>query len=377
MRVLYPTLYDPHDRSAWSGSGKTIAASLERAGVDVEYIGPLEAPRTFRDRAAASLAWRLAPGSQFADREPGWARALARQVDDEVQRRKPDAVVSPGTIPVAYVRPGIPMLIWTDATFAAMVDYYPGWDVLSSFTRRQGNALERRAVRRAEGLVFASEWAAASAVADYGADPGKVHVVPFGSNLPIEHGPDDVGAWVDGRPRDRCRLLLVGVDWERKGVDTAIDAAVALNESGLQTTLTVVGAVPPAGFAVPSCVEVTGPLPRGQRLSALYRDAHFFVLPTRSETFGVVFAEASAFGVPSVASKTGGVPSAVVDGRSGRLLPPGASPDEYAAAVHELFSDADAYRRLGLAAYREYEQRLNWTTSGARVGELLETIVDG
>jgi glycosyltransferase involved in cell wall biosynthesis len=278
---------------------------------------------------------------------------------------------------VAHVRQGVPLLIWADATFAAMVDYYPGWDALSPFSRRQGNALERRAIRRADQLVFASDWAAASAIANYGADPGKVHVVPFGSNLPIEHGPEDVTAWLDERPRDRCRLLLVGVDWERKGVETAIGAAVALNESGLQTTLTVVGAYPPTGFAVPPCVHVAGPLPRGPALSALYREAHFFVLPTRSEAFGIVFCEASAFGVPSVASDTGGVPSAIADGRNGRLLSPHASPADYAAVILDLFSDVDAYRRLGLSAYQEYEQRLNWATSGARVRGLLETIVGG
>jgi glycosyltransferase involved in cell wall biosynthesis len=377
MRVLYPTLYDPLDDAVWSGLGNAIARSLEQAGVDVDYAGPLEAPRSFRDRAAASLAWRLAPGGQLLDREPGWSRSLARQVDWKVAQHRPDALVSPGTIPVAHVRPGIPLLVWADATFAAMVDYYPGWVGLSAHSRRQGNALEQRAIRRAQSLVFASDWAAESAIADYDADPTKVHVVPFGPNLPIDHGPEDVRAWVEERPRDRCHLLLVGVEWERKGVDTAIGAAVALNEAGLETTLTVVGVAAPADSAVPDCVEITGPLPRGPALSARYREAHFLVLPTRSEAFGVVFCEASAFGVPSVASNTGGVPSAIADGRNGRLLPAGASPDDYAAAILELFSDVAAYRRLALSAYGEYEQRLNWETSGARVRALLETIVEG
>lgn len=372
MRVLYPTLYDPHDGSAWSGLGRGIAGSLEQAGVEIEYFGPLTARRRLRDRAAG----RLAPGGHLLAREPGWARSLARRVDDEVERRRPDAVVSPGTIPVAYLSPGVPLLVWSDSTFAAMAGYYPGpaWNGLSRHSRRQGNALERQAIRRAEALVFASEWAAASAIEDHDADPGKVHVVPFGPNLPIEHRPADVRARLDERPRDRCRLLLVGVDWERKGVETAIGAAVALNEAGLQTTLTVVGAPAPAGFELPPCVHVTGPVSRGPALSALYREAHFLVLPTRSEAFGVVFSEASAFGVPSVASNTGGVPSAVADGRNGRLLPPDATSTDYAAAIRELFSDAEAYRRLALSAYREYEQRLNWATSGARVRELLETI---
>ncbi|HKD20345.1 MAG TPA: glycosyltransferase family 4 protein [Thermoanaerobaculia bacterium] len=376
MRVLYATVYDPHDATEWSGLGNAIAGSLEQAGVDVDYVGPLAGRRRLVDRTAAGLA-RLGPGSYLAGREPGLARAFARTVEREVRRRRPDALVSPGTIPVAHVPPGVPLLIWADATFAAMVDYYPGWTGLSALSRRQGNALEKRALRRAERLVFASDWAAASAIADYGADPRKVHVVPFGSNLPIEHGPDDVRRWLEGRPRDHCRLLLVGVDWERKGVDTAIGAAVALNEAGLRTTLTVAGALPPSGLALPPCVQVKGPLPRGPALSVLYQEAHFLVLPTRSEAFGVVFSEASAFGVPSIASNTGGVPSAVVDGRNGHLLPPGASSTDYAAAILELFTDADTYRRLALATYREYDERLNWATSGAHVRKLLEEVVDG
>ena len=68
------------------------------------------------------------------------------------------------------------------------------------------------------------------------------------------------------------------------------------------------------------------PLPIGvtedlERYRSLWREATFLFMPSRAETFGAVYAEAAANGVPSIALDIGGVGDAVVDGENGRLLP--------------------------------------------------------
>jgi YD repeat-containing protein len=107
------------------------------------------------------------------------------------------------------------------------------------------------------------------------------------------------------------------------------------------------------------------------RFEQLWREADFFLLPTRFEPAGVVFCEASAHGIPSLGTRTGGVPSLVVEGRNGYTLPPEAGGAEYAALIAELASDPERYARLCETSRDEFEQRLSWDSWGRRVAEIV------
>ena len=118
-------------------------------------------------------------------------------------------------------------------------------------TIRAGHATERAAFERAALLIFASQWAANSAIADYNIEPSKIAVVPFGANF-IEPPPSElVRHHIEARSADRCELISIGVDWVRKGMPRAIELAEALNNCGLATRLTIIGCKPPSGVRVP------------------------------------------------------------------------------------------------------------------------------
>src|SRR6185436_3482760 len=89
----------------------------------------------------------------------------------------------------------------------------------------RGHAMEQRAIDRAALAIYSSDWAASSAIARYHADRNKVKVVPFGANIEESRTLEEVRAMIAARPRDVCRLLFVGVGWERKGGDIAIEVA--------------------------------------------------------------------------------------------------------------------------------------------------------
>ena len=103
-------------------------------------------------------------------------------------------------------------------------------------------------------------------------------------------------------------------------------------------------------------------------------DSHFLILPSRAECFGVVFAEASSFGLPSVATNTGGVSTAIRDGRNGQTFPLSASPAEYCNYIERLFLSKQAYRDLALSSFQEYSARLNWAAAGRQVCELVQAL---
>jgi glycosyltransferase involved in cell wall biosynthesis len=109
-------------------------------------------------------------------------------------------------------------------------------------------------------------------------------------------------------------------------------------------------------------------------LGRLFATAHFFILPTRAEAFGVVFAEASAFAVPSLGTRTGGVESVVREGANGWLFDPDVGPERYCSVVEDLMADRQAYLETALSAHREYVGRLNWRSSCQDVAAVLRRV---
>lgn len=379
MKLAYITSYDARDVRNWSGLGHFIARALEDQAIAVQYVGDLRAELT----PWAAMRWmtyRLLGKRYLKDRDPGVVAGYARQVERALRTARPDVLLSPGTVPIAGLRAERPLVIWTDATFADMVDFYPDFCRLSPATLRAGHAMEAEALSRCSLAIFSSEWAADTAVRRYGMDPRKVRVVPFGANVRAQHTPDEIRALVAARPRTRCKLLFLGVDWYRKGGDVALEAVRRLQERGVDAELTIVGCEPPGDVALPEGVHVLGRIskatPEGcERLERLIAEAHFLLLPTRADCTPVVFGEANAFGVPCVAPDVGGVASVIRHGRNGFVIPPAAGPVGYAEAIATAWSDAEAYADLALSSFEEYRTRLNWQSAGKTVKGLLEEVV--
>jgi glycosyltransferase involved in cell wall biosynthesis len=373
LKAAYVTTYDSSDKGAWSGLGYQIAHCLELADIAVERIGPLKR-RVSPMARGWQLQARLHLRTYALDRDPAVAEAYAADVRRRLEMVGCDLVFSPGTIPVAHLSSSHPVAIWADATFAAILRSYPQLQSLSRRAVRNGLELDNRGLARASVAFFASEWAARSAVDDHGADPAKVEVMPFGANMPINHSRDAVVELIRRRAEDRCRLLWVGVDWVRKGGDRAVEVARVLNKRGLATELDVVGCNPPG--ELPEWVHVHGFVDKmnesgGTSLRRLYGRAHILVHPAAAECFGVVFCEAAAHGVPSAASRVGGVSSAVREGITGALFEQTAPAEEYADYVWWLLEDRRRYEAMAVGAFDEYQRVLSWDVQAKRLGTRL------
>jgi glycosyltransferase involved in cell wall biosynthesis len=379
MRVAYVTVEDPRDPLAWSGTNRRIAEALEAQGVDLYHVGPLR--RAWAPLFKAKHAWHKLTDRPYArDREPAIARGYARQVLERLRGEQVDAVFSPGSIAVSMLNCPWPIVTWSDATFAGMLDYYPDFTDLPRGSVDRGLALEREAVGRIAMMIFASQWAADSAVRHYGADPARVRVVPFGASVVDPPTADAVAAAVAARPTDRCRLLFIGVDFTRKGGPVAVEAARAMNDAGVPTELSVVGAAPTG--PLPDFVRPVGFVnkftPAGrQAFDRLLSEAHFLLLPSRAEAYGLAPCEANAYGVPALASATGGLTEIVRPGRNGFTFPLDAPGRRYAERMLELLARPDEYRALCAAARGEYKTRLNWGAAGRGVRAILDEVVAG
>jgi glycosyltransferase involved in cell wall biosynthesis len=361
VRILLASVEDPRDVRAWSGTPFHLAEELRAAGADVVLAGPLRERFGLPLKVLQHLRNTVAPGTWSRLREPVLLDGYARQVERAIAATSPDVVLAPGTLPVARLRTDVPVVTYTDATFAGLVDFYADYTGLSPRYLRTGHAMERSALERVALAVYSSAWAARSAVEDYGLPPERVAVVPFGANV------SDPGPLLQGR-EDVCRLLLVGRGWERKGAGGAVTTTARLRSLGIRATLDVVGCTPPPGVDVPSFVTVHGSLEKDDpqaaaRLTELYSSAAFFVLPTRADCTPIVLAEAQAHGVPVVTTAVGGTASMLAPDRSGWALPPDEFVDEAVARIAGAWSEPAEHAALRRGAREFYTSTLNWPSA--------------
>src|SRR5207245_11193043 len=103
-----------------------------------------------------------------------------------------------------------------------------------------------------------------------------------------------------------------------------------------------------AGLGLAGRVRFVAPQPHA-RLAAWYRAADVCLVPSRSESFGLVALEAAACGTPVVASAVGGLRTLVDHGHTGFLVE-GRDPDGFAAYVHEVLDNSRLADELGVNA---------------------------
>ena len=215
----------------------------------------------------------------------------------------------------------------------------------------------------------------------YGADPTRIEIVPPGVDHEVFTPGDrsaargQLGLGVDDA---RPVLLFVGRIQPLKGADVAVRTLAALSPD---VTLVIVGGPSgPDGPAemrrVKSLVSELGvaeqvrfvPPQRHEDLPAFYRAADVCLVPSRSESFGLVALEAAACGTPVVAAAVGGLCTLVDHGVTGFLVE-GRDPSAYAERVAELLGDGALAEEMGRAAAAE-AQRYSWSITAARLRRL-------
>jgi glycosyltransferase involved in cell wall biosynthesis len=375
MKLALVSLNDSTDVRQWSGLNFHIARSLERAGATLYRIGPLDT--RWSNMMRLRRRWYDATGSTYhAVVDPVAMHAMGAHARSLIPGDTDVVLAVTSLVAAAVGSLEIPLVSWDDATPAAMMNYYPDFRRTASVSKRHIADVGVRGAHAVSLAIYASDWAAASARDDYGLAAERIAVVPFGANL--EHLPStaEVGAAIAARDNDCCRLLWIGVDWQRKGGPLTVAIARALHAAGVNVELTIIGCEPAERETLPPWVRVEGFISKSEpdgeaRLAEHFARAHFFVMPSSAEAYGLVYVEAAAFGVPSVAIRTGGVPTIVVDDETGLLEDPAATTARYVARMMPLIHDRARYDRMAHAARHRVDERLNWDVAGATVMRLL------
>jgi glycosyltransferase involved in cell wall biosynthesis len=363
---------------SWHGIIAHMIRALQTHCGEVTVLGPVQCRERSLARARAK-ATHILLKRNF---QPYHCFLVARRYGhifaQRLQDQAFDVVFAPAAATeIAFLESELPIVLVEDATYGQLIGNYTEYTHLLKHSVAEMQAIEQLAQGKARATISASGWAARAAIDNYHTDPRQVHVAPFGAVL--DHPPSrDVA--LARRKSDQCRLLFVGLRWERKGGEIAYETLLALRKMGVDAELTVVGCVPPLtcrheAMRIFPFLDKADESQRRQ-LEELYASADFFLLPTRSEAYGVVFCEASAYGLPSVAAACGGVPEVVRDGENGYVLPLDARGDAYAELIARVHRDDARYYELVRSTRAAYETRLNWDAWGETVRGILEEILN-
>ena len=213
-------------------------------------------------------------------------------------------------------------------------------------------------------------------VRHYGADPSRIEIVPPG----VDHAFFSPGSRRGARQAlglgDEPVLLFVGRIQPLKGVDVAVEALSRLRDPRARM-LIVGGSSGTEGDnhaaevrdlitdrGLDNRITMVPPQPH-HVLSTYYRAADVTIVPSRSESFGLVALESAACGTPVVASDVGGLRTLVDHGRTG-LRVPGRDPGDFAEAVERIIGDPTFAGRLSERA-AEAATAYTWTSMAARL----------
>jgi glycosyltransferase involved in cell wall biosynthesis len=372
LRIAYVSARDPYDLDLWSGITHFMIGALEKHCGEVVYLGTFNTPLHFIGKAVNAILRPFSRRFNYGHSIP-LARSYVKKTRRRLKGGSYDMIFTQGQMEIALLHTDVPIVFASDATFTGLREYYPYFSGVLPFSAKQSASIERSAFENSSLLLFASRWAAGHAHSDHSIEASKIHVVNFGANL--DDPPDREKSIGRHTGKSKCRLLFVGVDWVRKGGPIAFETLLKLLDRGIDAELIVCGAVPPAGFehknmrVVPFLSKKTA---EGRRkIAELYGEADFFFLPTRAESFGIVFCEAGAYGLPVISTDTGGVSSIITHGTNGFLLPLSAGAGEYAELIARIWNDESLYRRLVVSARDQYEERLNWDAWGRNVRRLV------
>ena len=253
--------------------------------------------------------------------------------------------------------------------------------------------IEGQIAQEADLLIASTADEARELVDDYHANPERVFVVPAGVDLSMFQPLDRVEArrtigFDEGR-----LLLFVGRLERLKGAEVAIRALSLLRDRRHDDVRLIIlgedarnGSAPRSEESekhrLKAIAESTGVRDRVDFLGSVaqhelpffYSAADALVMPSYSESFGLVALEAQACGLPVIGSDVSGLRSVVRDEVTGYLID-GHEPAAYAERIGRLLDDADLARQMGRRGHM-LAQRFSWNRTADHLLEHFEGIVE-
>lgn len=230
----------------------------------------------------------------------------------------------------------------------------------SLLSMRKSNA--QQFYNRCKGIFTMGNWLADDLVDNTGIRREKVHCVGGGANVPKE--------LINSSKKQGNKFLFVGKDFERKNGKLVLDAFSELrNQYGTQFELYIAGPnVWPMKEEIPQGVHFLG-LKSTTELAEYFNICDVFVMPSKFEAYGIVFAEALIYGLPIIGRDAFAMKDFVQQGENGFLLESN-SVEELAKLMYDAITDSNMRNHV-IANKEKYLEKYSWQTVVGRIIDVM------
>lgn len=351
MKILIASILPAKDPQSWSGTCSSICSQLATHH-SVQVCYSITAHKLQKILAYSSKLFYKITGKRLNVYFNAWVAFLySKALQDHIAEYTPDLIVCLGSgTELAYLKPTQTTILIADACFGLLKDAYPLYTNLTNKGIKSAYALEKKSFSNFDLLCFSSSWAEQTATEDY----PFVHtaLVSFGSNLNYEDfTPTKL------RNTQKTKLLCIGVDYVRKGIDLAEELA-----QNTHSELTVVG--------IDLKLDKRKKTER-DRLVQEYKNAHFFVLFPTTDCTPIVINEANSFGLPVLAYPVGGISDMIRDGVNGHKVQNLAEAEKW---IKYYTKNQAEYAELRKTAYKHYKTDLSWAIFEQKLMKHIEKI---
>jgi glycosyltransferase involved in cell wall biosynthesis len=377
--ILYITRLNPLNLKSWSGTNYFILKCLKKH-FKVITVGPLS-NRIRLFYILKRIFFSFSKIKFDIDRPRLVLKDFAFQVKKKINNLNYDAIIVTEPALLSFIESKKPIFIWTDFVFSTYYNHYFSDKKIHDETIKDGNFFERKSLKKSSRIFLTSKWAVNDASKYYKIPLSKFSVIPFGANIENIPSKKKIIKKIKDKNFSICKLITIGVHWDRKGIEKAVNLTKTMNNFGQPTKLYIVGARPPAGYVLPSNVEIFRFLDKNvpedrRKLFELLYDSHFHVLFTKAEGCGIVFAEASSFGLYSITHNVGGVGGMISNNINGfKFDVKKDNLKKISKHIINIFQNKKYYLEKSLSSRIEYDNKLNWLVIGDKIKKIIKKFI--
>lgn len=378
IRIGFISLANPLDKRPWSGTLFKLYENLKTEDTDVFWIPVTET--LFIKLISKSL--RLIAkifGKRVIPVLLKVNAVLYSKTIDILEVEKVDVLFVPIGSPFIYnLNTSKPIITMSDANPHALYDYYDDYKNLWSFNKKQGNHIEKVALERSVKIIYSSDWVKNDTIDYYKIPKEKIIVIELGANI---NNKDVDLISIKKEKSDTLHLLFSGVDWVRKGGDIAVDTCSLLNEIGIKSIISIIGIREiPDSCIGKEYVNFIGFLNKNvqseyDKFISIIQQSDILLLPTKAECAGIVFAEASAFGIPSFTYDTGGTSNYIENGVNGYRLSLNCTAIDFANKIQRTI-ETNELELLKKGCFFMYRNKLNWDIWKQKTNKVIKEILN-
>ena len=367
MKVLFTAFkYDPIATKSNSTASYHFYNAIKEKNHNVKIIGPYDEPLHFIERVLNKV-YKSSNNWNYIKYK--WTNTIkaCRELNDIDKKWRPDIIFSLTPSPFAFYKGNTPIILRTDTTFLGMYQQAKKFLKHDPIMLKQMVWLEKKAFSKCKIVITHSRWSRGVLMKSYGVNPNKISYFP--NPAPIN---STTNKKVISRKRNdhgkTIKLLTVGRDFNRKGIDIAIKVVNQLNDIGVSSKLMIVGLNGKNGIHH----KFFGEYNKANRsqfktYKNFFMDSHLLLHPARFDASPIVTSEASTFGLPTITNDSGGLATSVKHNVSGIIVPKNSCYNIYVSEIKRLFQNPEKYYSLCQTTRKRYEQCLNWKVAGKKL----------